>query len=274
MRANRRGVTIITGGGTGLGRALAHRLTKHAHQPVLLIGRRLAPLLQTQSTSLHPHLVRVVAADIATTSGRQDVLAALGEEERVKALVQNAAILEPVGRLVDCDVGEEGGKWREHMGVNLEGPLGLTQALLGRMQCLKGEDDDAAGNGGRILHISSGAAHYPYRGWGPYCVSKSAFHMMYRVLASELSPLGIAVGSARPGVMDTPMQDLIRSKSHKEMPDVNRFRVMKEKGMLLDPETVARFLDWLLNDTNDVEFSENEWDVRDHKFKHRWKHYE
>jgi len=131
-----------------------------------------------------------------------------------------------------------------------------------------------AEEGGRILHISSGAAHYPYRGWGPYCISKSAFHMLYRVLASELAPLGIKVGSARPGVMDTPMQELLRSKEEEEMPDVGRFRVMKEKGMLLDPDTVAKFLDWLLNDTNDVEFSEKEWDVRDEEVRHRWEHFE
>jgi Dehydrogenases with different specificities (related to short-chain alcohol dehydrogenases) len=139
------------------------------------------------------------------------------------------------------------------------GPLFLTKALLPRLIPDNVEEE----RGGRVLHISSGAAHYPYRGWGAYCTSKAAFHMLYRSLALELSPLGVSVGSARPGVVDTPMQDLIRQKSEQELPDVSRFRQLKDQGTLMDPSEVAIFLDWLLNETNDVEFSEKEWDVRE-----------
>jgi len=261
------GVTLITGGGTGLGAALAKRLTSRS-QEVLITGRRLSPLLKTKSEVRNQNLVRVVAADIGTPSGRDDILAALGEEVKLKCLIHNAAILEPVGRLVDVKMDQ----WRDHMSINLDGPLALTQALIPML--IPKEDEDENQTGGRILHISSGAAHYPYRGWGPYCISKSAFHMMYRVLASELSLLGIAVGSAKPGVMDTPMQDLIRSKSTTEVPDVGRFRVLMDNGMLWDPSEVARFLDWLLHETNDVEFSEREWDVRDEEYSQRWQGYE
>ena len=97
--------------------------------------------------------------------------------------------------------------------------------------------------------------------------------MIYKVLASEVSHLGIAVGSARPGVVDTPMQDLIRQKTSAEMPDVSRFQIMKKQGSLVNPEDVAKFLDWLLHETNDVEFSEQEWDIRDEVSLHRWENY-
>ena len=71
------------------------------------------------------------------------------------------------------------------------------------------------------------------------------------------------MGSARPGIVDTPMQDLIRTKDEVDLPDVSKFRHLKEKGKLIPPEEVAVFLDWLLHDTDDVQFSEKEWDVRD-----------
>ena len=97
--------------------------------------------------------------------------------------------------------------------------------------------------------------------------------MIYKVLAVELDPLGIAVGSARPGVVDTPMQDLIREKKEDDLPDVSRFKIMKEQGNLVDSNEVAIFLDWLLHETDDVEFSEQEWDIRDVETVHRWEHY-
>ena len=97
--------------------------------------------------------------------------------------------------------------------------------------------------------------------------------MLYKVLSSELATDGIVVGSARPGVVDTPMQDLIREQDEYNLPDVSRFRVMKEQGSLVSPEDVAKFLDWLLHETDDVEFSEKEWDIRDDESLYRWEHY-
>ena len=97
--------------------------------------------------------------------------------------------------------------------------------------------------------------------------------MVYKVLAAELLPLCITVGSATPGVVDTPMQDFIREQNEENMPDVPRFRVLKEQGSLVDPDDVAKFLDWLLHDTDDIEFSEKEWDIRDDESLHRWEHH-
>jgi|EP00979_Chaetoceros_neogracilis_P001095 NAD(P)-dependent dehydrogenase (short-subunit alcohol dehydrogenase family) len=247
------GVSIITGGGSGLGRALAQRLVSRS-QPVIIVGRRQGKLLETQELCANPSLVRIVVADVAQTEGHDAILGILKKNEKIRALVHNAAVLEPVGKLMDMDPE----KWREHMQINLDGPLFLTKKLLPRLK----PDNVDEERGGRVLHISSGAAHYPYRGWGAYCTSKAAFHMLYRSLAVELSPIGVAVGSARPGVVDTPMQDLIREKSELELPDVLRFRQLKEQGNLMDPKEVATFLDWLLNETDDVAFSEKEWDVR------------
>mmetsp|Transcript_6835 Transcript_6835/g.12855 ORF Transcript_6835/g.12855 Transcript_6835/m.12855 type:complete len:261 (-) Transcript_6835:50-832(-) len=257
------GVSIITGGGSGIGASLARRLVSRS-RPVIIVGRRHEKLTETQQSCSNPELVRTVVADISQPESHGAILSVLGEQEKVKALVHNAAVLEPVGKLVQMDQKA----WRDHMQINIDGPLFLTKALLPRLIPENMEEQ----RGGRVLHISSGAAHYPYRGWGAYCTSKAAFHMLYRCLAMELSSLGVTVGSARPGVVDTPMQDLIRQKDDQDVPDVSRFRQLKEQGTLIDPTEVAIFLDWLLNETNDVEFSEKEWDIRETDRK-RWENF-
>eukprot|EP01083_Nonionella_stella_P014358 40355_1 len=259
-----RTVSIITGGGSGIGAAIAKRLVSRS-QPVIIVGRRMNKLLETKEASENPSLVRTVAVDISDPNGHQEILRSIHQNERVKSLIHNAALLEPVNKLMDSDPVE----WRKHMEVNIDAPLFLTKALLPKLE----PKDMDEHRGGRILHISSGAAHYPYRGWGAYCTSKAAFHMVYKVLAAELSPMGISVGSMRPGVVDTPMQDLIRDKDDSEFPEVQRFKRLKEQGNLMDPQEVAVFVDWLLNETDDVEFSEKEWDVRDEDQRYRWQYY-
>eukprot|EP00592_Proboscia_alata_P021323 CAMPEP_0194418810 /NCGR_PEP_ID=MMETSP0176-20130528/17981_1 /TAXON_ID=216777 /ORGANISM="Proboscia alata, Strain PI-D3" /LENGTH=279 /DNA_ID=CAMNT_0039225489 /DNA_START=18 /DNA_END=857 /DNA_ORIENTATION=- len=275
---SRVGVTIITGGGTGIGAALARRLSSQ-NVPVVIVGRRIEKLLETKSLCDNPSNVRTVVADVSKPEGRDAILKSLGSNEAVDALVHNAAVLEPIGRLIDVNPDQ----FREHLSINLESPLFLTKALLPHLTRSFAVDDSVSSvrgtcdneevgkyATGRVLHISSGAAHKPYKGWGPYCTSKAAFHMMYQVLSAELGPVGVAVGSARPGVVDTPMQSLIREQTESDLPDVSKFRSLKEQGSLIDPVEVAAFLDWLLSKTSDKEFSEKEWDVRDKEHRHRW----
>eukprot|EP00756_Hemistasia_phaeocysticola_P059909 Hpha_TRINITY_DN3695_c0_g1::TRINITY_DN3695_c0_g1_i2::g.1134::m.1134 len=139
------------------------------------------------------------------------------------------------------------------MSINVDAPLFLTQALLPQLE---------AGGGGRVLHVSSGAAQNAYPGWGAYCTSKAALNMMYRMLAKELSPRGVHVGSARPGVVATPMQEVVRSASAEAFPALPMFIEMHEKGQLLPPEDVGMFLEWLLVGTTPEEFQADEWDIR------------
>mmetsp|Transcript_15999 Transcript_15999/g.19536 ORF Transcript_15999/g.19536 Transcript_15999/m.19536 type:complete len:262 (+) Transcript_15999:173-958(+) len=258
------GISVITGGGSGIGAALAKRFVSRS-QEVLIVGRRSNALLQTKNECSNPSLVRLVEADVSKEDEHEKIFESLKEYEWIDNLVHNAALLEPVCPLMDVSLKD----WRKHMAVNVDGPLFLTKQLLPKLQARRVDSD----HGGRVLHISSGAAHHGYQGWGAYCTSKAAFHMVYKVLSAELAPLGVTVGSARPGVVDTPMQDLIREKTEREMPDVSRFKIMKKQGNLLGPDEVAQFLDWLLHETDDVEFSEREWDIRDEEFHHRWENY-
>lgn len=151
------GVSIITGGGSGIGRCLAKRFATRA-QPVLIVGRNADKLNETKNESSNPSYIRTVVADVSLPQGRDAVLNALGKDEKVHNLVHNAALLEPVGPLMNVDLED----WRHHMAVNVEGPLFLTKLLLGRLEKKKEGEGE---RGGRVLHVSSGAAHHGYRGW-------------------------------------------------------------------------------------------------------------
>lgn len=240
-----RETAVITGAGSGVGQALVYELVLRHNMEVLAIGRRLNKLIETQSKD-KAH-IRVVQADVSTAAGREKISGALKSTERIRFLVHNAAVLEPVIPL--SAVTPE--QWRKHQRINVEGPLFLTQRLLPKLK------------GGRILHISSGAAHSPYAGWGAYCTSKAALHMIYRVLKEELNDSEIAVGSVRPGVVDTPMQDRVRQADRAIFPKLDKFIQLKESHRLYSSAQVAGFLSHILLNTSAEKFSEKEWDIRE-----------
>lgn len=233
---------IVTGGSSGIGRALCGALAQRGFA-VLAVARR-ASALQSLAEAF-PHAVRAVVADVATPDGREAVSAALGPDQPLRFLVHNAGTLEPIGPLTDLTVSA----LRAHFAVNLEGPLFLSQRLLPQL------------TGGRILHVSSGAAHHAYAGWGPYCMSKAALHMLYQTWREELAGRAIRVGSARPGVVDTAMQSQIRSMPVARFPRVDRFERLYRDGQLRSAEEVARFLAWLLLAVEDTAFEAAEWDI-------------
>lgn len=236
--------SIVTGGGSGIGRSLAHELARRDRH-VLIVGRHRDSLEETQKC--YPDKIDICVSDIALPAERENITAFFSPQDRIEFLVHNAGVLEPVGPLSEIELDA----WRYHQAVNVEAPLFLTQALLPRL------------SGGRILHVSSGAAHRPISGWGAYCTSKAALHMLYRCLRNELKESDIHVGSARPGVVDTPMQEHIRSTSRDRFPEVERYRALKEKNQLYPPEEVGRFLAWLLIETPAEVFSNDEWDIRE-----------
>jgi len=237
-------LVVVTGASSGIGAALVEHLVSRG-VTVIAAARRAAAL--TALAQGHGGAVEPVAADVADEHGRAALVAAVGGR-RLLALVHNAGVLEPVGPLSEVSLAE----WRHSQAVNVEGPLFLTQALLGPLS-----------GGGRVLHVSSGAAHNPYVGWGAYCTAKAALYMLYQVLREELKGRGIAVGSVRPGVVDTPMQALIRRQTAERFPSVERFIRLKEQGQLRSPEAVAGYIGGLLLDLPAERFSAHEWDIND-----------
>ncbi len=238
-------LVLITGGGTGIGQALAWKFAEKEHGTILITGRRREMLQATAAVA--PDRIRFLVSDISSESDRQLLTDHISSEYALRYIIHNAAVIEPVRSLLQVNLDQ----WREHQAINVEGPLFLTQSLL---SLFSGD--------GRIMHISSGAAHFAYAGWGAYCTSKAALHMIYQVLRVELAGQGIAIGSVRPGIVDTPMQQLIRAKDETDFPQRQRFVDYERKRQLENPERVAEFIYQVLTNTSAEEYSEKEWDFR------------
>ena len=87
--------------------------------------------------------------------------------------------------------------WREILEVDLTGAFQCAQAAARRMA--------AAGNGGRIINVTSVHEHIPLPGSAPYCAAKGGLGLLTKVMALELARHGITVNSIAPGEIATPM---------------------------------------------------------------------
>lgn len=237
-------LAIVTGASTGIGFATCLALIERGIR-VLGVARRADKLALLKKHK--PSMINTLSADISTKEGREATLDALLKEKSgiLSYVVHSAGVLTPVGPLSSINEAA----WRQTMAINVEAPLFLTKALIPKMA-----------KKGRILHVSSGAAHFPVIHWTAYCASKAALFQIYQCLNLELRGTGIAVGSLAPGIVDTPMQETIRHFNEKQFPDVEKFKKLQQEHSLIPVEKTAALITHMLLDTTEAEFSEKEWD--------------
>ncbi|KTC68261.1 sepiapterin reductase [Legionella birminghamensis] len=239
---------LITGGGTGIGRALALALAER-QKDVLIVGRRVEVLASTASLS---ERISFFQCDVSKEEDRRQLLSHLQTIENLDGLVHNAGVItpiEPIQRITES-------AWSRFIATNLNAPLFLSQLLYHKL------------DKGRVLHIGSGAAYFPVAGWSGYCVSKAALAMLTRCW--QLEEKGIAFASVMPGIIDTPMQAVIREADHMEDEKQDFFKTLKTEERLLDPMTVALFLTWLLIDIPKDQYVGQEWDIYDSSHHSAW----
>lgn len=239
---------IITGGGSGIGKALALSLDKRGKN-VLIIGRREQLLKETAAAATN---IQYFCADVATPDGLAAIKTHLDSVSQITALINNAGTLNPLSLLKDIEPQE----WQHALSTNLNAPLYLSQMLYAKL------------NQGRVLNIGSGAAYFAIKGWGAYCVSKAALAMLSKCW--HLESESVAFASVMPGIIDTDMQVLARSDENPDHDQGNFYKRLKEKGRLVAPETVAEFLTWLLLDVDAATYSSKEWDIYDTSHHAAW----
>lgn len=239
---------IITGGGSGIGRALAISLAKRGKE-VLIIGRREKLLYETAASTAN---IQYLCADVATQDGLESIKKYLNSVSQIDALVNNAGTLKPLESLKDVSRQE----WLNALNTNLNAALFLPQSMYDKLAQ------------GRVLNIGSGAAYFAIRGWGSYCVSKAALSMLTKCW--QLESESVAFASVMPGIIDTDMQAMARSSSNPDHERIGFYKRLKEDGRLVSTETVAAFLTWLLLDTDKKAFVSKEWDIYDASHHAAW----
>jgi NAD(P)-dependent dehydrogenase (short-subunit alcohol dehydrogenase family) len=150
----------------------------------------------------------------------------------VDMLVNNAGVVWPLGKLLKVDEQE----WERSLEINLLGALRCVRAVLPGM---------LDRGFGRIVNMSSGAAV----GTGmpaasAYSVGKAALDMLTANLAEELSGSGVCINGVRPGIVDTSMQDYMRSLPWDQVGDAfyDKFHGLHERGELTGPEPAAQLI--------------------------------
>lgn len=101
-----------------------------------------------------------------------------------------------------------------------------------------------------VLNIISGASNKPYHGWGAYCTSKAGLLMATKTMALEIENLGLNAKTWAfiPGVIDTEMQEKIRSSNYEDFNDLDRFIKLKSDNVLISPNKLACFISNSIND--------------------------
>jgi NAD(P)-dependent dehydrogenase (short-subunit alcohol dehydrogenase family) len=182
-------VAIVTGGGTGLGAASAHLLSRHGLD-VVLVGRRREPLELVREQLGGRTLA--IAADVGDPAApRRIVDTTLRTFGRVDVLVNNAAVITN-GPLEAFDRAT----FEQHYAVNVAGPFFLLAAALPALR----QSDDAA-----VVNVSSSVGSIVKPGSMLYGSTKAALEYLTRAWAYELAADRIRVNCIAPGPIDTPI---------------------------------------------------------------------
>ncbi len=221
---------IVTGASRGLGRATALELARMG-AAVTLNARTEQALKQVKAEieAVGGQAI-ILAGDVSQPDVAERLIAAaVLAFGRIDAVINNAAVIDPLSRIADSDPFA----WQRNLQINVVGPYLITQAALPHLR---------RAPLGRVINVSSGAAVRPVAGWSAYCASKAALNMFTGVLAGE-EPEIVAL-AVRPGVVDTAMQEALRTLGREAMKpeEYRRFITYYQKGQLLPPEAPARSL--------------------------------
>ncbi|HKO26584.1 MAG TPA: SDR family oxidoreductase, partial [Solirubrobacteraceae bacterium] len=225
---------LITGGGRGIGRAIALQLAQRGAR-VAVAARSEDELLETTSAiAASGGRAHAIVADLAAPSaGTALARRALDELGRVDILINNAAVVAPLGASTDVELED----FARAFTLNVTNVAGLTFALLPRM---------LERRWGRVVNLSSGIVAMPSAmvGANAYAATKAAVESHTINLAAELAGTGVTVNAYRPGSVDTAMQAWIRDQDPAAIGRAlhDRFTERHAAGDLITPQASAAAL--------------------------------
>ena len=183
-------MALITGGGTGIGAAIAGRFVKDGAK-VCIAGRRREKLEQTAG-SLPEGSVITCPGDISSYEDiRRIVAAALEFGKKLDILVNNAAI-EAMGSVTELDPND----WRKALDTNLTAPFLLMKEIIPHM---------VENGGGSIINIASLGGVRCLPGMPAYCTTKAGLIMLTKQVALDYGPQKIRCNAVCPGATRTEM---------------------------------------------------------------------
>ena len=217
-------VAVVTGGGSGMGRAICRRLASHGHGVAVLdidgdAAEQVAKEIQADGGR---------AVGIATDVSHRAAVDAAMEQARtafgpIGILVTSAGI-EGFVSFLDIDVEA----WERMLAVNLTGTFHCIQAAV---------PDMVAAGWGRIVTISSSSAQSGTKRMAHYVASKGGVIALTKAVALDLASRGITVNTIPPGAIDTPM--MRRPMESGAMASLDQVVARAPLGRLGTPEDIA-----------------------------------
>ncbi|MEV7436124.1 SDR family oxidoreductase [Streptomyces griseoviridis] len=201
---------VITGAGSGIGEAVAHRL--HARGDDLVLHARDAGRAKELAAAFPG--AKTLVGDLADPDKLSWAFSHQPLPERVDSLLHIAGVVDlgPVGDLTPKS-------WHHQLNVNLVAPAELTRHFLPQLRAARGH----------VLFVNSGAGLAAHADWSAYAASKHGLKALADALRNEEHGNGVRVTSVYPGRTASPMQVKVHQQEGKEY-DAARW---------IDPESVA-----------------------------------
>jgi NAD(P)-dependent dehydrogenase (short-subunit alcohol dehydrogenase family) len=224
-------VAIVTGGSGGIGRAVCRCLAGHGAKVIVhYCAAERAALELVAALEGEGRQARAIGADLSTSEGCEELIAAAGEAFGTPTILVNNAALQPVAafdRISAADLASM-------LATNVQGPFRLMQLFATGVI-------EAGIGGASIVNIASIEGSRPAIGHSHYATSKAALIMATRAAALELGRHGIRVNSVSPGLVD-------REGLEADWPEgVERWRRSAPLGRLGEPDDVANAVAFLVS---------------------------
>ena len=222
---------LITGGGTGIGRACAETLARHGAD-VIICGRTLETLqiASEEIKSAHNAQVEYLSCDVTDEESVEECLSkAAGPSKTLDGVVANAGGAIGLGSYQDLNTDQ----YLDTLKLN----------ILGTVHCVKHSIPYFANNGGgSFIGMSSIASNLTHRYFGAYTVSKAGIETMMKNAADEYGGLKIRFNAVRPGFIATEIMEVIPRNSEIFKSYVENIPL----GEVGKPEDVASLVKFLL----------------------------
>ncbi len=214
---------FVTGSSKGIGLALVKALLEYDENYVVGFSRNNDI---THSRFTH---ISVDLADVDRLKKHVNEFFEVADTPDRVVLINNAGTLGEVGYLGEI----ENDLIPDVYNLNLVSPAILMNAFIKKFAVTSAE--------AIIVNISSGAGGYPVDGWSGYCATKAGLNMLSQVVATERGIRGdkVKIFSLAPGIVDTGMQEKIRSTKKGQFSGVEKFIRYKENSELASSEKVA-----------------------------------
>ncbi|WP_413375124.1 (S)-benzoin forming benzil reductase [Alkalihalobacillus sp. 1P02AB] len=234
---------IITGGSKGLGAAIVKQLLQEPIH-IFSVARTNNPEMKLFSESTEA-IFEDVPFDLSETEKIPEVIKSIFKKvnlERAERifLINNAGVITPIKPIQNADPLEIS----RNISINLTAPLIFSSCFIKQTEKYKLDK--------RIINISSGASRSPIYGWSSYGSSKAGVNLFSQTVAIEQKqqPFPVQVCAFAPGIIDTGMQEEIRSTDKTDFTELARFQAYKAEGHLMAANRVAKVISDLLY-TND-----------------------